>query len=165
MELVELLQSPEPLEPETLSQLFPELDLMDREIALVTKVILGTNFVFEHMDVFENAVTVLNNISPDVNKTEGIRPEWIWKALPVIVRLRPGMEFSNEVIKYIKWIFTDNGIKFMPPVTLIPGAEGSDVTTDFYNKIVELSKQRNIPETPEGIQAYHYLRILEYIRN
>lgn len=155
--LAELLHSKEPLEPETLYQLFPELSPLEIQKLQVMKVLLDTVFIHEDMDVFENAVQVLNNISPDVTKTEGVEPEWIWYALQLIEKLRPNAKFSNEVYNYIKYIFKNNGIKFLPH---IPGYKDDP----YLDKVIAQSKEKNIPETPLGIQAMKYLRILEYLK-
>jgi hypothetical protein len=157
MNLVDLIFNNDILEPETLDKLFPELTSKEKEYILVIKVILTTNVVFEDMDVFENAVQVLNNISPDVTKTEGVEPEWIWYALQLIEKLRPNAKFSNEVYNYIKYIFKNNGIKFLPH---IPGYKDDP----YLDKVIAQSKEKNIPETPLGIQAMKYLRILEYLK-
>lgn len=157
MNLVDLVFNNDILEPETLNKLFPELTSKEKEYILVIKVILTTNVVFEDMDVFENAVQVLNNISPDVTKTEGVEPEWIWYALQLIEKLRPNAKFSNEVYNYIKYIFKNNGIKFLPH---IPGYKDDP----YLDKVIAQSKEKNIPETPLGIQAMKYLRILEYLK-
>jgi hypothetical protein len=157
MNLVDLIFNNDILEPETLDKLFPELTSKEKEYILVIKVILTTNVIFEDMDVFENAVQVLNNISPDVTKTEGVEPEWIWYALQLIEKLRPNAKFSNEVYNYIKYIFKNNGIKFLPH---IPGYKDDP----YLDKVIAQSKEKNIPETPLGIQAMKYLRILEYLK-
>ncbi len=67
IELSEFLNSDEVLEPETLRQLFPEMDDISCELALTIKVIKCTNTVFNDLDVFENCVQVLNGVTPDID--------------------------------------------------------------------------------------------------
>ena len=157
MELTDLIVSPEELEPETLDKLYPELNPQEREYIFVCRNILHNDFVFEDMDVFENAVQVLNNISPDVNKTEGVLPEWIWNALRTIVKLRPDAKFSIEVREFVTYICKSNGLLFMPDM---PG-----FSHDLYlDKVIELSKNTPLPETKDGIQTMRYLNIIEYLK-
>lgn len=159
MTIVDLVKNPEPLEPETLTHFFPGLSPLEREKIFVTRLILHTNQIFEDMDVFENAVQVLNDISPDTEKTEGVLPEWIWFALPIIKKLRGKKEYSHEVQMYIRFIYNDNGIYFYP------------VESGIENKILEdviLKAEKGpfpLKENFLGIQAFKYLKIKEYIKN
>lgn len=158
IELSEFLNSDEVLEPETLRQLFPEMDDVSYELALVVKVLKWTNSVFNDMDVFENCVQVLNGVTPDINNTQGVRPEWIWKALELMKRIRPDMELAHEVRMYIKWACNDEGIYFYPPYS---GLE--EVSTD----IIRLANTGPFPlkDTFKEIQAYKYLKIQAYLKD
>ncbi len=156
--IIDLLSEKDPIEPETLDRLFPEMTDLEKQRILVIKLIKDTDVVFEDMDVFENAVQVLNDINPDITKTEGVEPEQIWYAVDFITRLRPYKKFSDEVLEYIKFIFKDNGYKFFPPQL--------ELNDDTYKDIVYLATKGPFPlkETKLGIQAAKYLYIQEYIK-
>ena len=154
-----LLADQDPLEPETLTQLHPELSDIERELLMVIKVIRDTDTVFEDMDVFENAVHVINGIKPDIAKTELAKPEWIWYALTFMKNVRSEMDLANEIKEYIKYVYHDNGIKFYPPL--------ADIANPILDKIVEKATNGPFPlkdETFINIQAVHYLKIMEYLK-
>ena len=157
MDLTDLIFDLEPLESETIDQLFPELNPQEREYLMVVKVILQTNMIYEDMDIFENAVQVLNKMSPDLDKTEGLKPEWIWNALRTITKLRPDTQFSDEVYEYIQFMHKDSGIKFMPDLPGVP-------RDPYLTKIINISKDKTLPETVDGIQAMRYLKIIDYLK-
>lgn len=156
--IIDILTDKDPLEPETLDILFPDMTDIEKQRIQVLKVIKDSDVVFEDMDVFENAVQVLNDISPDIQKTEGVDPEQIWYALDTITKMRPNKEFSNEVIEYIKFIFKDNGYKFYPPVL--------ELNDSYYKDVLYAAKNGPFPlkETAIGIQALKYLYIQEYLK-
>ena len=155
-ELLNLVTSQDPLEPETLKQFFPELSSMDINKILATKVLLTTNAILEDMDVFENFVYTINNIHPDITKTEGATPELIWKTIDYIKKVRKNAEFSFEVLMYIKYIFNDNGYYFYPP--------GIGLDDSLLNKIKEnLKKKHKLTENFLDIQTYKYLKLMELI--
>ena len=158
MTAIELINSNEPLEPETLQQLFPELSRLDREKIQVFKLIKSSEIIFEDFDVFENAVQILNGIEPDVQKTEGCKPEWIWKALDMIYKIT-NKKLSNEVKQYIKWNFKEEGFLFYPPL--------AELENPLYKEIVEKAEAGPFPLTDDSkinIQAIKYLKIKEYIK-
>lgn len=159
MTIEDLVISDEPLEPETLDQLFPELNPKEREYILTLRVIIHTNLIFEDMDIFENAVQVLNDISPDVFKTEGVKPEWIWNALRLITKLRPDADFSEEVYRYIAFIQKSNDMLFIPD---IPGYKRDPYLTTIINLVKD--QRKPLPEDKDGIQASRYLKIIEYLK-
>lgn len=158
MNIEELITIDEPLEPETISQLFPHLSPKEREMLLTIKVIKDTNAVFEDMDIFENAVEVLNGIVPDVESTEGTRPEFVWKALEIMKRLRPDMDLSDEVKEYIKFSYKDNGLIFYPPLAGIDNPKLSEITEKAIEGPFPLS------EDLLGIQTLKYLKIQRYLK-
>lgn len=156
--LMSLLKSDEPLEPETVYQLFPEYSPLEVEKLQVMKVILSTIFVHDDMDVFENAVYVINGIKPDVDSTNGCKPEWIWYAVEFIEKVKHRV-YSDEVLEYIKWNFKDAGLKFYPPVF---EKEKNPLLTDVVYKAVK--GPFPLKESFLDIQALGYLRIQEYIK-
>jgi hypothetical protein len=159
MEKFELINSDEILEPETLRQLFPELSEIDREKLQVLKLIKSSNVIFEDFDTFENAVEVLNNVKPDIQKTEGCRPEWIWKALDIIYRIS-NKKLSHEVKEYIKWNFKEEGFLFYPPT--------SGIDNPLYADVIKIAKDGPFPlkeATKLNIQAIKYLKIMEYLKD
>ena len=68
--LMGLLNENEPLEPETLYQLFPNLSPQEVQRLQVIKLAIHTNHIHEDMDVFENAVHAINGLDIDIYKTE-----------------------------------------------------------------------------------------------
>jgi len=153
MNLEDLLNE-EYIEPETIKQLFPSMSDIDREKLLVLMVLKNTRAAYEDMDVFENVCMVLNNISPDVTKTEGCLPEHIWKAIKIIKRIYPNIELSEEVKTYIKFIFNDNGYYFYP--------ENIGIENPIIEKIKKIATEGPFPlkETFYEIQALKYLKLL-----
>jgi len=156
MKILDLITIKEELEPETISMLFPEISTLDRANIMVMKLLLQSNIIFEDMDVFENAVDVLNNIHPDIDHMTGSTPLNIWKAILKIKKIRKNFEFSYEVLMYIKYIFNDNGYYFYPDNIGIDNKLLIDI------KKLILSKEQ-LKEDFLGIQAYKYMKILEGI--
>jgi len=160
MDIQILIRDVEPIEPETLDALFPSLKEIDREKIYILKLILQTRAVHEDMDVFENAVLVLNGIVPDVGKMEGANPEYIWKALNIITKLRPDIEFSHEVKMYIKSMFTTRGLRFFPT--------NIDIDNPMFNEVKERAAMPLLGIIRNGldhldIQAIHYRKIKHYL--
>lgn len=149
----DLLTQEEYIEPETLTQLFPGMTALEREKLLVLSVLKNTRAAYEDMDVFENACYVLNDIMPDINKTEGCPPEFIWKSINLIKMLYPSIEFSEEVLQYIKFNFNDNGYYFYP--------ENIGLDNPIIEDVKTLAQRGPFPlaETVMGIQAAKYLKL------
>ena len=143
------------IEPETLKQLFPGMSDIEIEKIQVLSVLKSTRAAYEDADVFENAVMVLNGISPDVNKTEGCLPEHIWSTIELIKKLYPEIELSDEVKGYIKYIFNDNGYYFYP--------EGIDIDNPILEDVKTLALHGPFPlaETFYGVQASRYLKLTQ----
>jgi len=143
------------IEPETLKQLFPGMSDIEIEKIQVLSVLKSTRAAYEDADVFENAVMVLNGISPDVNKTEGCLPEHIWKVIKIIKQIYPELELSDEVQAYIKFIFEDNGFYFYP--------EGIGIDNPILEDVKTLAIHGPFPlaETFHGIQAAKYLKLTQ----
>ena len=157
MELTDLLKTEEVIEPETLHMLFPDLGDMDKQKALALKVIYNNRSVFEDMDVFENAVLILNDIDPNVTRMEGSSPEFIWKAIDIIKQIHPKIDFSEEVKSYIKVIYHDNDYIFFPPK--------SGIDNPILEQVENRAKSSApLKEDDIGIQALRYLKIQEYIK-
>lgn len=134
MELSQLIFNVDPLEPETVRHLFPELSSFDIVKILTTKVILQTNAAFEDMDIFENCVWVLNDITPDVYKMEGCSPLMIWKAIDNIRKIRKEFELSYEVLMYIKYIFNLHNLYFYPQDIGLDNALTTVIISNLDNK-------------------------------
>lgn len=153
MEIIELITSPEPLEPETIRTLFPELSSDDIEKIMATKVAFQTNTPFEDMDVFENLVYVLNDLKPDVTKTEGCTPKMLWNAISKIKKIRKDFEFSHEVLMYIHHIFNSNGYYFYP--------EGIGIDNEYMDDIKDrLQNNDPLKENFIDIQVAKYKEII-----
>ncbi len=158
MLLQEILALNEPIEPETLDRVEPSLTKLEREQVLALRAIKTTGVVFDDMDVFENAVYILNNISPEVLKMETPSPEMIWRALITLGKMKPDFKLSWEVRSYIKYVFNDEGFIFFPPL--------SGIENPHFSKVQQIAKDGPFPltETPENIQAMRYLKVQNYLR-
>jgi len=143
------------IEPETIKQLFPGMSEIEREKLQVLAVLKNTRAAYEDMDVFENACLVLNNISPDTDKTEGCLPEHIWKAIRIMKTMYPDIEFSDEVQAYIKYMFNDRGYYFYPENIGIDNPILEDVKT------LAISGPFPLAETFHGVQAAKYLKLTQ----
>tara|TARA_B100000131_G_C18107077_1_gene608280 strand:- start:1454 stop:1939 length:486 start_codon:yes stop_codon:yes gene_type:complete len=159
MEGKELLDIEGVLEPETVAQFFPMLDSLQRQKLYVMKVLKESRAAYEDMDVFENVVLVLNDISPDVTKMEGCKPHHIWKAVEMIKEINSDIELSHEILMYIKMICKENGLEFYPENI------GLKQNKQLYKSIVTRSKEGPFPlgEDFLGIQAARLLKIQNYL--
>jgi hypothetical protein len=146
------------IEPETLKQLFPGMTDLEREKLQVLSVLKNTRAAYEDMDVFENACMVMNNISPDTEKTEGCLPEHIWNMIKIIKTIYPDVELSDEVKAYIQFIFNDNGLYFYP--------ENIGIENPILDDVKTLAQHGPFPlaETFHGIQAAKYLKLTQEIK-
>lgn len=156
MNLNKLISTPEELEPETLIRLFPLLGTLERQQLFVMRILRGTRAAYEDMNVFENAVAVLNGINPNVDAIEGSKPEYIWRALDLIFKLHPNLELSWEVEQYIKYINNDNGIYFYHPKLQLDNPDYKAIKDKALNGPFPLK------ENYLEIQAGHYLKIKLY---
>ena len=147
------------LEPETIAHFFPMLDSLERQKLYVEKVLRTTRAAYEDMDVFENVVLVLNNINPDITKMEGCKPHHIWKAIKIIKDMNAEVEFSHEVLMYIKMICKENGLEFYPEDI------GLKQNKQLYSSIITRSQEGPFPlgEDFLGIQAARLLKINTYL--
>lgn len=153
-----LVDSDENLEPETLEKLFPLLSSFDRQQILALRVLKYTRAAYEDMEVFENVVNTLNGIEPNVEVTEGTRPEFIWRALDVIFEIYPTLELAEEIEQYTKFIFDDNGYHFYHPKLKLDNPH--------LSAIIQKSVEGPFPLSEDfyGIQAFKYLYIQEYLK-
>jgi hypothetical protein len=113
-EEIQKLDSEDIIEPETIRRLYPQLDEKEFNKLNAEIVVTTTNYPYENFYVFENIIRALNGIIPNIHLMEGLEPEWLWYGLYKLQELRPGMEYSHEVIEYIKFVLSDNGIYFLP---------------------------------------------------
>lgn len=105
----------EVIEPETIRQLVPDLSEEEFNTLEAILTIKTSNYPFENFYAFENVVRALNGVIPRTDMIEGALPIWIWYACEIISKLRPNMEFAQEIVEYIKKIYTDEGIYFLHP--------------------------------------------------
>lgn len=149
----------EPLEPETLRQIFPDLSDKEIEQIMVLHLAYVDDIIYNDLDIFENAVHVLNDIIPSIDITQGCTPEQIWYALIKLYKLRKNIKFNTEVQEYIKYIYKDAGCKFYPPYCNLENTLRLKLETDSKNIIFPLK------ETADNVQLAKYLYIQEYIRS
>lgn len=159
MNLFELAESLEVIEPETIRNQFPLLSDIEVEKLQVISLLRKSRAAYEDMHVFENIVLTLNGISPDVEKVEGCEPKHIWNAISIIKSLhKDAIELSHEILMYIKYIFNDNGLWFYP--------EDVGLENEILTQVTDRATNGPFPleEDYIGIQAFHYLAILEYMK-
>lgn len=157
----ELLELNEAIEPETLTQLFPEWTEKQRVAFMALKAVVDSAAPFMDMDVFENLVHVFNDIEMVPFQTEGCLPEHIFFAIEKLKRIYTPVPLSHEVKTYIKYWLTDAGIYFVPEdIDNFPQPE-------WYDRMVMKAENGPFPLKNEDdfieIQAYKYLRIKAYI--
>ena len=102
MNFTSIINSKELIEPETIRAL-TNLEDLEIEKAMVLWTIKNSRAVYEDMDVFENAVLVLNGITPNVAIMEGLLPTFIWYALDIMSRYAKDREFRVAVCVEIHW--------------------------------------------------------------
>ena len=102
------------VEPETIRDLYPALSNRDFNKLMAVLSIKFSNYPFENFYVFENVTLAINNIVPNISMVEGSLPKWIWYSVNTMSRLRPEMEYSDEIIEYIKRVFADSGAYLYP---------------------------------------------------
>jgi|AntRauTorcE11897_2_1112592.scaffolds.fasta_scaffold00686_21 hypothetical protein len=160
MDNTEALSQEEYLEPETIRMLRGE-EISSLQVLkdITTKIVKNTEAAFVDFYVFENIVHVLNDIEPDTEKLEGTTPAQIWYALLRISKMRPDFKLDHEVKMYIRFIYRNAGMAFLPPHL---GETNPNLT-----EIIKRAEKGNIMEDTENlieIQAIHYLRIKEYLK-
>ena len=153
----DLLEQDDIIEPEPLVQLFPDLESLDRQKLYVYRILRRTRAGYEDMDVFENIVLVLNDINPSVDSMEGTTPEQIWKAIGIITEIYPDVEFSHEIIMYIKMMCNEAGCYFYP--------ENLGLDNEYISSIKKLAANGPFPLNEDflGVQASKYLKIVNYL--
>ena len=156
----ELVESEEELEPETLQQLYPDLNSVDRQKVLALRLMRHTAAPWVDFDVFENTCLIVNNIEPRVGQTQGCQPWHIWKLLEMARRVFDGElpEISDEVKEYIKFIHIDNGFQFFPPNIGIDNPKLEEIKQKAETGPFPLG------EDPIEIQAAKYLKIQQYLK-
>lgn len=158
----ELINSQQELEPETLQELYPNLDSKERQRILALRLLRHHRGPYEDFDVFENVCLAVNDIEPTVEQREGCNPRHIWYTLEVIKRLFDGElpPLSDEVVIYIRGIHRDFGFRFYPP--------GIGLNED--DQLEEIKQKANkgpfpLGEDPQDIQAARYLKIQQYLES
>lgn len=157
-EVLQIIQSTEVLEPETLRQVHPDISEKEFNQIMALKVLRSTHGFWENCYIFEDMVQALNNRVPDPKQIQGCTPEEIWYAVELAHRLFPDHEFSKEVTLYIKYFLNQFGVYIYPPYL--------DLPNPYFSKAVYLSEHGPFPlgETTEEIQAAKYLSITEAIK-
>ena len=158
MKISDVINNSDFIKPETIQMLFPTLNSIERQKLQVLWLLNNRRAAYEDFEVFENVSLVLNNIDPDIAKTEGTLPEYIWTTIKVIKDLRPDVELAHEVIEYIKYIFDSNGYTFYPPGL---GMNKDSKKLDNF-KLKIKTGQFPLTDSPEAIQLNRYKRITDY---
>ncbi len=160
MENLNILFQEDFIEPESLDVLFPLATQQKRESLMALKTAMAVATPYQDMDVFENLAQVFNDQTPDVSKTEGCEPKYIFYALQKLERLTSPVPLSDEVKMYIKWNLTEAGIYFYP--------ENAGFTQpDWYKDMVARTVKSAPLQVSDflDVQTYKFLKIQEYIAN
>lgn len=159
--ILEYIVNAEEIEPETLSQQFPDLSSKDRQKILALSVLKTTRYGYEDMDVFENLCLTINDIEPNIKTMQGVEPRHVWWFFEVISKIFKDLpEFSDEVIEYIKQMHIDKGYKFYP-------LKMKDIDNTYLNDVITRAEEGPFPlndDDPDDIQAIKYLYIQEYLK-
>ena len=171
MELAKLIEQSkiEVVEPETIHRLFPKLtdEEFNKIEAMIT--IASSNYPYENFYAFENVVRALNDIVPIVDMIEGAEPKWIWYACNIMERLRPNMELSQEVVEYVKKIYSDEGIYFLHPY-ITKNSEDPQMSeyAQIYAAVKYKAENEKNPIEPTSFinrQAIEFLKMDLYCKN
>lgn len=162
-DIQKLFDSFEHLEPETVRDIRGEDTSRIQVLSdLAKKVIKDTDAPFVDFYVFEDIVHILNEIEPNVDLIEGTLPEQIWYALNKMESmLGDDFNLSDEVKTYIRFIYKDNGLAFLPPQ--IQGKENPNLS-----KIMKRYEEGNLVQSDDDLltnQAIQLGRILHYVNN
>lgn len=146
------------LEPETLRQLDPTMSEEDVNKLLAFAALHKTRGFWESFYIFEDIVQALNGIIPAPDVLQGCTPEQIWYALEIAHEILPEREFAPEILKYIEFMFNDDGVYIYP--SYLP------IDNPYLSRAVYLATNGPFPlgETTEEIQATRYLEIQEYLK-
>lgn len=157
--IAQLIEQEEELEPETLRDLFPNLNSKERQKLLALRLLRHTRAPYEDFYVFENVCHIVNDIEPSITHSEGCSPEQIWYLVKVIRRLFDGSipDLADEIKEYIKFAHIDNGLQFYPPNIGMDNPKLQDVKDKAEKGPFPLT------EEPLDIQATYYLKIQQYL--
>jgi|WetSurSiteA1Bulk_404760.scaffolds.fasta_scaffold37890_2 hypothetical protein len=158
-ELKALITSQEDiLEPETIRQFEPDMSEEDVNQVLALATLHKSRVFWENYNSFEDIVQALNGMVPNPTVLQGTTPEQIWYALEIAHELLPEREFAPEVLKYIEFMFNENGVFIYP--SYLP------IDNPYFSRAVYLAENGPFPlgETTEEIQAAQYLAIQEYLK-
>jgi hypothetical protein len=157
-DIVEILQTQDIVEPETVRQLDPSITEPEFNKLMAGLVLAKKRDFWENSFAFEDIVLAMNNIVPDFTRLQGALPEQIWYSLELASKSFPDREFSLEVKLYCKFMNNQLGVFIYHPYL------GLD--NPYYDKAVALALHGPWPlgETIEEIQAGKLLGILEYIK-
>lgn len=146
------------IEPEILRKRAPLLteEEFNKYMAMFT--IENSNVVFENFRYFAAIVLALNNIIPNFTVYEIPEPKHMWYAIKEIKKLRPTMEFSEEVKQFVKIASNEQGYYIYPPEL--------DLENVYYEKALKILNNAVFPlsdDTTEEIQAAKLLEIQLYL--
>ena len=120
-------------------------------------VVENTNAAFENFRYFAATVNAINGIVPNFRIYEIPQIPHIWYAVKEIKKLRPKMEFSDEVKEFVRIASNEAGYLVYPPEL--------DIYSEYEEVAKNLSKEGPFPlgETTEEIQAAKLLEIYNYL--
>jgi len=138
MNISELINSPEELEPETIRHFLPDMSEEDFEWVMAARCVKQSTHFIEDMYMFENIMRAFNKLSVDFGTTQGIAPKHIWYGMDLIQRLWPkvDLQYSWEVKKYIDYMFNEDGV-----YTVYPYLDSS-----AYQELYDIALQLTNPE-------------------
>jgi hypothetical protein len=147
MNLNDLINTPENLEPETIRHFLPDFSEEDLNWVFACRLVKHTTWWVEDMFIFENVVRALNKLPVDFTELQLVSPKHIWYAMDLIKRLwkKVKINYSWEVRQYIKYIFTNDGIYGITPW---------NEDDEFEVEVKAFAERLLDPTTPETVDPY-----------
>jgi len=133
-------------------------DRVVKDKIMALKVIYKIDYFWEHFHVFEKVCVVFNDREAFFNQVQKLMIEEIYFANYVANKLRPNMEYSPEVIEFIKVNFKEEGQIYSPKELDVFG------NYKIIEPVVKRIKQDGFPENPTSveIQAITLIRLEKY---
>jgi len=101
------------LEPEEIRNIIKDDEILDYVHALITLKV--SDRPVKDFYIFNNIIHALNFNVPDFANFEPCTSEEMWNGLYIINEILPEIKYDDEILIYIRSIFADDSIYFLPP--------------------------------------------------
>ena len=125
-------------------------------------------FYFNDWRVFEKIVLCCVGVVPDFLEIEHVEPQEIHYAYELFQKIKPEVDFSIEVAKYIAASYNEENIVYCPFYTKVDKYLEEDSFKEEVRSLWEKLKDKDIDkisqleETAEGVQIRRLVYIEEY---